>query len=176
MNDFSRYQNPFLWVWRSRMWRLYNFCKVLTSLSKSKLCWKHGFPLVSRFAYSVFARSPLCLSPKLRFLARSGPPFVIRGIPIQWERSGLQMADLNERNNGVWGSERGDRANTELTRIHRNRVILSILFKRDDSMLMKYSVHLPDTSLAYCQNKKIYTVFSLLYFPVVSLVYHLYFS
>jgi len=24
------------------------------------------------------------------------------------------MADLNERNNGLWGRERGDRANTEL--------------------------------------------------------------
>ena len=45
----------------------------------------------------------LSLSPTLRFLARSGPPFVIRGIPIQWERSGLKMADLSERNNAVGG-------------------------------------------------------------------------
>ena len=51
------------------------------------------------------------LSPKLRFLARSDPPFVIRG--IQWKRSGLQMADQNERKNGVWGREKGNRANTE---------------------------------------------------------------
>jgi len=38
-------------------------------------------------------------------------PFVIRG--IQWERYRLQMADLNERKNGVWGREKGNRANTE---------------------------------------------------------------
>jgi len=53
------------------------------------------------------------LSPKFRFLARSGPPFVLRGIPIQWERSGLQMADLNERENGV-GGERSYEQNIAL--------------------------------------------------------------
>jgi len=67
--------------------------------------------LIWVFLFCVCTISPL--SPKVRFVARSGPPFVIRAILIQWERSGLQMADLNERNNGVWGRERGDRANTE---------------------------------------------------------------
>jgi len=38
------------------------------------------------------------LSPPTPFSLSS---FVIRGIPIQWERSGVQMADLNERKNGA---------------------------------------------------------------------------
>jgi len=46
------------------------------------------------------------LSPKVCFPARSGPPFVIRDIPIQWERSGLQMADLNEQITEFWGERR----------------------------------------------------------------------
>jgi len=53
------------------------------------------------------------LSPKLRFLARSGPPFVIQRDLIGWGCPGLQMVDLSERENGVWGRERGDLANTE---------------------------------------------------------------
>jgi len=54
------------------------------------------------------------LSPKLCFFARSGPPFVIRGVLIGWGWPGLQMVDLSERENRLWGRERGDRANTEL--------------------------------------------------------------
>ena len=55
----------------------------------------------------------LSLSPNLRFFARSGPPFVIRSVLIRLGCSGLQMVDLSERENGVWGRERGDRANRE---------------------------------------------------------------
>jgi len=82
--------------------------------------WFFEFPGFSN-RHDIFSRSIiLCLhdlpslSHKVCFLALSGPPFVIRGIPIQWERSRLQMADLNERKNRVWGREKGDRANTEL--------------------------------------------------------------
>jgi len=71
-------------------------------------------PLLAEAVQRVIADRDFCsilclhdLPSKVRFLARSGPPFVIRGIPIQWERSGLQMADLNERNNGVWGEREG---------------------------------------------------------------------
>jgi len=53
------------------------------------------------------------LFPKLLYFARSGPPFVIRSILIGWGCPGLQMVDLSERENGLWGRERGDRANTE---------------------------------------------------------------
>ena len=52
------------------------------------------------------------LSP-LTSVARSGPPFVIRSVLIGWGCPGLPMVDLSERNNGVWGREWGDRANTE---------------------------------------------------------------
>jgi len=51
---------------------------------------------------------------KLCFFARSGPPFVIRSVLIGWGCPGLQIVDLSERENGFWGRERGDRANTEL--------------------------------------------------------------
>jgi len=47
------------------------------------------------------------LFPKLRFIARSGSPFVIQSILIGWGCSGLQMVELRERENGVWGKERG---------------------------------------------------------------------
>jgi len=53
------------------------------------------------------------LSPKLRYFARSGPPFVIRSVLIGWGCPGLQLVDLSERENGLWGRERGDRADTE---------------------------------------------------------------
>jgi len=53
------------------------------------------------------------LSPKLRYFARSGPPFVTRSVLIGWECPRLQMVDLSEREYGLWGRERGDRANTE---------------------------------------------------------------
>jgi len=53
------------------------------------------------------------LSPKLRYFARSGPPFVIRSVLIGWGCPGLQMVDLSERENGLWGRERGDSANIE---------------------------------------------------------------
>jgi len=46
------------------------------------------------------------LSPKLRYLARSGPPFVIRSLLIGWGCPGLKMVDLSERENGLWGRER----------------------------------------------------------------------
>jgi len=59
--------------------------------------------------HSVFARSPLS-PPKLRYFARSGPPFVIRSVLIGWGCLGLQMV---ERENGLSGRERGDRANIE---------------------------------------------------------------
>ena len=58
---------------------------------------------------SGFAQFPL--SPKVRFLARSGPPFVIRSVLVGWGCPGLQMVDLSEQENGLWGRERGDRAN-----------------------------------------------------------------
>jgi len=60
----------------------------------------------------MFARSPLSL-PQLRYFARTGPPFVIRSVLIGWGCPGLQMVDLSERENGLWGRERGDRANIE---------------------------------------------------------------
>jgi len=61
------------------------------------------------------------LSPKLCFFllflmifcplfARSGPPFVIRSVLIGSGSPGLQMVHLSERENGVWGRERGYRA------------------------------------------------------------------
>jgi len=53
------------------------------------------------------------LTPTLRSLARSGPPFAIRIVLIGWGCPGLEMVDLSERENGVWGRERRDRANTE---------------------------------------------------------------
>jgi len=53
------------------------------------------------------------LSPKVRYFARSGPPFVIRSVLIGWGCPGLQMVDLSERENGLWGREREDRANIE---------------------------------------------------------------
>jgi len=61
----------------------------------------------TRTTYTVFARSPLSLlqTPFSRSL-RSTICDPSRGIPIpiQWERFGLQMADLSERKNknGVW--------------------------------------------------------------------------
>jgi len=62
--------------------------------------------------YTVFARSPFSL-PQTPFFACSGPPFVIRSVLIGWGCPGLQMVDLSERENGFWGRERRDRANTE---------------------------------------------------------------
>jgi len=62
----------------------------------------------------MFARSPLSPPPKLRYFARSGPPFVIQSVLIGWGCPGLKMVDLSERENGLWGGERGDRANIEL--------------------------------------------------------------
>ena len=62
--------------------------------------------------FYVFMISPLS-PPKLRYFARSGPPFVIRSVFIGWGCPGLQMVDLSERENGLWGRERGDRANIE---------------------------------------------------------------
>ena len=59
--------------------------------------------------FSVCTISPLSPPKSVYSLAQ-----VHRVIPIQWERFGLQMADPNERNNGVWGRERGDRVNIEL--------------------------------------------------------------
>ena len=53
------------------------------------------------------------LFPKLRYFALSDPPFVIRSVLIGWGCPGLQMVDLSERENGLWGRERGDRANIE---------------------------------------------------------------
>jgi len=75
---------------------------------------------------SVFARSPLSLSPKVCFLARSGPPFVIRSVLIGWGHPGHPhpMRTLRITNGGperakkknrVWGRETGDHANTEYT-------------------------------------------------------------
>ena len=55
----------------------------------------------------------LSLCPKPRFFARSGPPFVIQSDLIELGCPRLQMVDLSERENGVWRTERGDRANTE---------------------------------------------------------------
>jgi len=70
----------------------------------------------------VFARSPLSLA-QTQFFARSGPPFIIRSVLIGWGLPGLQMVDLSERENGIWGRERGDRANTELTRLPHSKCI-----------------------------------------------------
>ena len=63
------------------------------------------------------------LSHKLCFFARSGPPFVIRSVLIGWGCSGFQMVDLSERENRLWGRERGDRANTELVLFSCNMVV-----------------------------------------------------
>jgi len=52
------------------------------------------------------------LSPNLRFVARSGPPFVVQRVLFGWG-PGLQMGDVSERENGVRGREMGDRANTD---------------------------------------------------------------
>jgi len=66
-----------------------------------------------KIVYSVFTRPPLSLSRKLRYFARSGLPFVIGSVLIGWRCPGLQMVDLSDRENGLLGRERGDRANTE---------------------------------------------------------------
>jgi len=80
-------------------WTFIRFCRISVMLY---------------YLYSGFARSPLSLPlTPFFFFARPGPPFVIRDIPIQKERSGLQIADLNGRKNGVWGRDREDRANAE---------------------------------------------------------------
>jgi len=71
-------------------------------------CWFCGF-VIEYESFQFIKTVILCLHdlpslcPKVCFLARLGLPFLIRGIPIQWERSGLQMADLNKRKNRVWG-------------------------------------------------------------------------
>jgi len=58
------------------------------------------------------------LSPKVRYFARPGPPFVIRSVLIGWGWGcpGLQMVDLSERENRLWGRERGDRSNIEYSK------------------------------------------------------------
>jgi len=79
-----------------------------------------GFSLIDgnqEISEAEYASSILCLhdlsslSPKLRYFARSGPPFVIRSVLIRWGWLGLQILDLSERENGLWGRERGDCAN-----------------------------------------------------------------
>ena len=49
------------------------------------------------------ARSLLSPTPKLHIFARTGPPFVIRSVLNRLGCRILQMVDLSERENGVWG-------------------------------------------------------------------------
>jgi len=83
------------------------------------------------------------LSPKLRFFARSGPPFVIRSIFLGLGCRGLQVADLNERKNGVWVEERGDRANTEYCTFRATWVI-SCLKPRSKYYLARFPCNYPE--------------------------------
>ena len=73
----------------------------------------------SSFLEHISARLSLhdlpSLSPKLRFLTRSGRPFVIRGMPFNEDAPDYKWR--NERKNGVWGRERGDRANSEYSAV-----------------------------------------------------------
>jgi len=48
------------------------------------------------------------LSPKLYYFDCSGPPYVIRSVLIGWGCPGLQLVDLTERGNGLWGREKGN--------------------------------------------------------------------
>jgi len=112
---------PYAWITWSRAledFRKWRYYPLVRSVMRGEQVLSKNFTNSSgtrnALVTSLFCVCPISpLSPKVCFLARSGPPFVIRGIPIQWERSGLQMADLNERKNRVWGIEKGDRANTE---------------------------------------------------------------
>jgi len=85
---------------------------------KQRLVFTMNLPGVVRFQLFL-SREILCLhdlpplSPKLRYFARSGPPFVIRSVIIGWGCPKLQMVDLSARESGLWGRERGDRANTD---------------------------------------------------------------
>jgi len=51
------------------------------------------------------------LSPKPRFFARSGPPFVIRSVLIGWGCPGSKMVDLT--NKTEFGGERGEIEQTQ---------------------------------------------------------------
>jgi len=59
------------------------------------------------FLFPYLWEQHLSLSAKLRFFARSGPPLVIQSVLIGWGCPGLQMVDLSERENVLWGRERG---------------------------------------------------------------------
>jgi len=62
------------------------------------------YPCVHTLLNTIFWVSSISpLSHKLRFL--------IRSVLIGWGCPGLQMVDLSEWENWVWGRERGDRAN-----------------------------------------------------------------
>jgi len=83
-----------------------------SSISKNNQdTYYHGYSFTPKTGILCLHDLP-SLSPKDRFSLAL--PYVIRGIRIQWERSGLQMADLHERKNGVWGRERRDRANNRI--------------------------------------------------------------
>ena len=76
----------------------------------------HGYPCSDINVDIVRLHDLLSLSPvNSVFFARSGRPFVIQSVLIGWGCSGLQMVNLSGRENGVWGRERGNRANTEYT-------------------------------------------------------------
>ena len=68
--------------------------------------------------YWVYTTSSLSTSNSVFFCffvfsSLSGPPFVIRSVLIGLGCPRLRMVDLSKGGNGVWGRNRGDRANTE---------------------------------------------------------------
>jgi len=67
-------------LYQKKVYRTHN---KFESVSVSEIQWK-----ITKISVNILWLHDLpSLSPKVRFLARSGPPFVIRGIPIQYENA-----------------------------------------------------------------------------------------
>jgi len=109
MNMFNRLIHQ-LWDRYSLPWIGYPFYlpKLGIGLPKTEFFFFHCINLLILCLHDLPS-----LSPKVRYFARSGPPFVIRSVLIGWGCPGLQMVDLSERENGLWG-ERGEIVQTEL--------------------------------------------------------------
>jgi len=103
--NFLGLGRPGLFFRLARMDYLRKFYFVVSFKTNSHVLHLGVMPGAVFYLFSLF--------PKLLFLARPGPPFVIQSDLIRWGCPGLQMVDLSEREKGVWRRERGDCANTE---------------------------------------------------------------
>jgi len=103
--------NPFIWAYRSavtvRTWStllLENLSMIARFISEMEVnCMEY------HFVFRVCTISPL--SPPPNSVFSLVPPFVMRSVLVGWGFLGSKMADLRERENGVWGRKRGNRAN-----------------------------------------------------------------